>query len=64
MLKNMRWLFIVLTVLAVCLLLVFFIKMPKQPLLVRMAGGFILGGAIGNLIDRLFPGACDRYDLF
>lgn len=45
--------FIVITFLVIFLVLFFYKKMPKEKLLFRLALGLQLGGAIGNLIDRI-----------
>lgn len=55
-LQNQRWFFIVIT-LAVIAGLIFYLRRTRanQPLL-STGLAFILGGAIGNFIDRLFFG--------
>ncbi|HMS65529.1 MAG TPA: signal peptidase II [Ignavibacteria bacterium] len=49
------------TILATLLLFVFLYKNRKESLLLRLALAFILGGAIGNLIDRVFYGKIYDY---
>jgi len=49
------------TILATILLIVFLYKNRKENLLLRLALAFILGGAIGNLIDRVFYGEIFSY---
>jgi signal peptidase II len=48
--------FIGTTLLAIGLLIVFFRRLEPQARLSALALGVILGGAIGNLIDRLYYG--------
>ncbi len=56
MLSNARWIFIVFTVIVVILLVIFlFWKKPTSKLL-NTALFLIIGGGIGNLIDRIFYG--------
>lgn len=55
-------LFLSLFTIAATLLIVYFIyKNRKEPLYLRLALAFILGGAVGNLIDRVFYGAIYGY---
>lgn len=55
-LQNQRWFFVVITILIVAGLIFYIKKMgTKQPLL-SIGLGLILGGAIGNFIDRLLFG--------
>ncbi|MBK8984331.1 MAG: signal peptidase II [Ignavibacteria bacterium] len=49
------------TILATILLIVFLYKNRNENLLLRLALAFILGGAIGNLIDRVFYGKIFSY---
>jgi len=49
------------TILATILLIVFLYKNRNENLLLRLALAFILGGAIGNLIDRVFYGEIFSY---
>jgi signal peptidase II len=41
---------------AIAMLLLFFIKLPRESRLTATALGVVLGGAVGNLIDRLIHG--------
>jgi len=52
------------TILATILLVFFLYKNRKEPLILRLALAFILGGAIGNLIDRVFYGVIYDYAPF
>ena len=55
-------LFLSLFTIAATLLLIFFLfKNRKENLILRLALAFILGGAIGNLIDRVFYGEIYSY---
>ena len=57
MLQNARWFFIVTTILA-CGVIIWFLykERGKMHLLMRITLALILGGALGNLIDRVFLG--------
>lgn len=56
MLSNARWIFIVFTLIVVVLIIIFlFWKKPESKLL-NTALFLIIGGGIGNLIDRIFYG--------
>ncbi len=51
-----RYLFTGISIVASIFFFVWLIKLPKQQWLVRYSLSFILGGAIGNLIDRIMNG--------
>lgn len=52
-LQNQRWFFIVLTFI-ISIAMVYFLATHRQaPILLRVSIAFILGGALGNLIDRI-----------
>jgi signal peptidase II len=56
MLANARWIFIVFTIAVIIFLIIFlFWKKPTSKLL-NVAFILIIGGGIGNLIDRIFYG--------
>lgn len=56
MLANARWIFIVFTIAVIIFLIIFlFWKRPTSKLL-NVAFILIIGGGIGNLIDRIFYG--------
>ena len=62
---RQQFLFILLSLATVAALAVFYRRLLSQGALVRWSAGLILGGAIGNLIDRLFRGAVvDFVDVF
>jgi signal peptidase II len=52
MFQNMNPVFMVLSVLVIGVILYYFPQIPRQDWLVRLSMGMLLGGAIGNLIDR------------
>lgn len=55
-LQNQR-LFFLLTTLVVCAIgVVLLLRIKKRHILLKLASGFILGGAMGNLIDRVIIG--------
>ena len=56
MMKNQRWLFMVVSTVAIVALLVYLFKKKAQPKLENLAIAFIVGGGIGNMIDRVFLG--------
>ena len=54
MLEGQMWLFYIVTVLVVAGIIYFFHKEAKGIKLLSLSLMFLLGGAIGNFIDRLF----------
>ncbi len=56
MMKNQRWLFMIVSTVAIVALLVYLFKKKTQPKLENLAIAFIVGGGIGNMIDRIFLG--------
>lgn len=56
MFSDMRWIFVALT--SVMLIAIIFIMFKKRPngKLFYISAGLIIGGGIGNLIDRIFFG--------
>jgi signal peptidase II len=56
MLQGGRVFLIVSSVLASIFIIILAQRVPKEDLLKRVFLGMILGGAIGNLIDRIYPG--------
>jgi len=60
-----RWFFIVVASLAAMALTVWLLKLHKDDRLVAMALSLIIGGAVGNLIDRVIYGyVIDFIDLY
>ena len=56
MLKDQRWLFMVVSSVAIVALLVYLFKKKSQHWLENLAIAFIVGGGIGNMIDRVVLG--------
>jgi signal peptidase II len=56
MLQGGRVFLIISSVLASIFIIILAQRVPKEDLLKRIFLGMILGGAIGNLIDRIYPG--------
>ena len=53
MLENHRWIFMVLSVLGLALIALLVVKEKPESPWVRLAAGLVLGGGIGNMVDRL-----------
>lgn len=51
-----RWFFVTISVLASVLLIVWLSRLKRQQWLLALALALVLGGAVGNLIDRLWFG--------
>lgn len=56
MFADKRWIFMVFSTLAIILLVVVLIKARRSSRLLKIALSLILGGGIGNMIDRIFNG--------
>ncbi|MCH5296499.1 MAG: signal peptidase II [Ruminococcus sp.] len=56
MFSGMRWIFIVLTALLICAIVIYMFKKKPQSKLFYVCVALIVGGGIGNLIDRIFYG--------
>jgi signal peptidase II len=56
LLQGGRVFLIISSVLASIFIIILAQRVPKEDLLKRVFLGMILGGAIGNLIDRIYPG--------
>ncbi len=54
LLKDQRWVFLSLSTVAIIGIGVLYFAIKKQHILLRLSIGFILGGGIGNMIDRIF----------
>lgn len=52
-LQNQLWFFIVITVMVGCALIYMMVSMPEKNRHIRFILAMILGGAIGNFIDRI-----------
>lgn len=55
-LQNQRWLFIIITTVVVIGIVVSMIRIGKNQPRVSLALSLVLGGAIGNFIDRILTG--------
>lgn len=64
MLRNGRWFFVGVAAVAVVGIL-YYLRQPesRHPLL-RVALGLVMGGAVGNMIDRIFTGQVVDFLLF
>ena len=56
MFQDMNPVFMALSVLVSAVILYYFPQIPRQDWLVRLSMGMLLGGAVGNLIDRFRQG--------
>lgn len=56
MLKDCRWLFIIFTVIVVVGVIIYMITTKPQSKFLLTSLALILGGGVGNLIDRIFLG--------
>lgn len=54
MLKDHRWVFMSLSTVAILGFLVVYFAVREQHILFRLSAGFVIGGGIGNMIDRIF----------
>lgn len=56
MLEHQRWFFILVAIAAVLLGAAFYKKLQQESFLMRSGAGLLLGGAVGNLADRIQSG--------
>lgn len=56
MLEHQRWFFILVALAAVLLGAAFYKKLQQESFLMRSGAGLMLGGAVGNLADRIQSG--------
>ena len=56
MFQGMQWIFIAVTVIMLFLIIFYMFKKRPQGKLVYIASALIIGGGIGNLIDRIYYG--------
>lgn len=56
LLSGQRWLFLLFTPVVLCALIYFFTVTKKHEILTRYGVVLVIGGALGNYIDRLFLG--------
>lgn len=54
--EDQRWIFMTVSSIAIVGMIVYLSLVKKQPLLLNVAVGMLLGGGIGNMIDRIFVG--------
>ncbi len=54
LLKDQRWVFLSLSTVAIIGIGIIYFAIKEQHILFRLSLGFILGGGIGNMIDRIF----------
>lgn len=56
MMKDSRWVFMIVSAAAIVLMLVYLIKWPPKSRLTGLSLALVIGGGIGNMIDRVFRG--------
>ena len=56
MLKNNRWVFLIISTVAIIGLIIYLVKYPPKNKLFMLGLSFICGGGIGNMIDRVLLG--------
>ena len=56
MLDDKRWVFMLLSTVGILAMVVFLFKFAKGERLLSMSLAFVIGGGIGNMIDRIFLG--------
>lgn len=56
MLADHRWVFMIISTVAIGALLVYLFKFCKERMLTKIGIALIIGGGIGNMIDRIFLG--------
>ncbi len=56
MLNDSRWVFMVISTVAIVALLVYLIKFSPDNKMARLGIALVIGGGIGNMIDRIFLG--------
>lgn len=56
MLEHQRWIFIVVALVVILAAGIFYKRLQQESLLMRCGAGLMLGGAAGNLLDRMQNG--------
>lgn len=56
LLKNHRWVFMIVSTVAIIAMIVFMILQRSRSVLFNISIGMIIGGGIGNMIDRIVNG--------
>lgn len=56
MLEHQRWVFILVAVAVVLAAGIFYSRLKKESILLQTGAGLLLGGAVGNLVDRIQTG--------
>ena len=56
MLKDSRWVFLVFSAVAIGAMLFYLLKFPPKSRLTGLSFALVIGGGIGNMIDRIFRG--------
>lgn len=56
LLQGMNTIFAVVAAMASIIILIYYARIPRESYLLRLSMGFLLGGALGNLIDRVTQG--------
>ncbi|MBO6052630.1 MAG: signal peptidase II, partial [Clostridia bacterium] len=60
MLSEHRWVFMILSVVGLALIALLLLREKPKSAWVRLAAGLVLGGGIGNMIDRMGFGFAER----
>lgn len=50
------WIYMILSLLAIVIIVIYFFKSSGQPAITRVCFALVIGGALGNLIDRILYG--------
>ncbi len=56
MLEHQRWVFILVAVTVLLVAWIFYSKLKRESNLLQAGAGLLLGGAVGNLVDRIQTG--------
>ncbi len=55
-LENQRFFFVIIAVAMIATVVYLYPRLPSKPLLLRLGIGLMVGGAVGNVIDRIKTG--------